>query len=356
MEHFNEDTWELLQDDHFIRWATQPDEASTRYWEAWMQEHPHRVDTLLKAKAIVQQLGSRSAMPIDPALPETIYTAIERDIDQQVIPSLTLVHRRRFPWRVAAAAAIAGICILFFFLPSKKGTTQKGITAQVDKQHITRTNQSNSNQVAYLADGSTVVLTAGASIRHDLFLNNHNREVFLEGNAFFDIAKDVERPFYVYAGKVGIRVLGTSFNVSADKSGNLTVMVRTGKVAVYDRNSADQNGYVVTPNHKISFNARTAAFIPDTVNANDYTITTMAPVNLQSFAFDDAPVNDIFSALEKAYGISIHADRRLFEKCRVTTRIDNESLENKLKIICAAINATYKISGDAVYITGKPCT
>ncbi|MGF6929755.1 hypothetical protein QFZ48_005255 [Chitinophaga sp. W2I13] len=60
--------------------------------------------------------------------------------------------------------------------------------------------------------------------------------------------------------------------------------------------------------------------------------------------------------METAYSIKINASEEVFGKCMITTTITNESFENKLKIICAAINASYKISGGQVYITGKPCS
>ncbi|MES1250383.1 MAG: DUF4974 domain-containing protein, partial [Chitinophaga rupis] len=73
------------------------------------------------------------------------------------------------------------------------------------------------------------------------------------------------------------------------------------------------------------------------------------------FNFEEAPVVEIFKTLEKAYGIPLHYDEKTFSACVVTTYLTNEPFEEKLKIICAAIGAAYRIDETSVVIEGKPC-
>ena len=73
--------------------------------------------------------------------------------------------------------------------------------------------------------------------------------MYLEGNAFFDVAKDAHRPFYVYSGDIVVRVLGTSFKVAIDKeSGDITVLVTTGKVAVTKKTAPLPHPLILTTN------------------------------------------------------------------------------------------------------------
>ncbi|MDP4251687.1 MAG: DUF4974 domain-containing protein, partial [Bacteroidota bacterium] len=74
-----------------------------------------------------------------------------------------------------------------------------------------------------------------------------------------------------------------------------------------------------------------------------------------SFNFDETPVAEIFATLEEGYGIKINYDENVFSKCIVTTSLNEESYEEKLKIICAAVNADYKIVNNEVFIEGGGC-
>jgi ferric-dicitrate binding protein FerR (iron transport regulator) len=358
MKHFGEDTWEFIRDDRFIQWVLFPDAVNTAWWEQWIAAHPERAAALEKARSMVLALGKTSQPAVDEALLEEVYAALDQHIleerpSRDAVPMPVKSPLRYGWWAAAAAAVVAGIVTVSISLKKNSKAPVAKLSSHMENEQLTRINATETNLVAYLTDGSTVVLKAGASIQHDAFLAHPKREVFLKGDAFFNIAKDAGRPFFVYTPEIGIRVLGTSFNVS-EKNGDLTVSVKSGKIAVYNLADKQQRSYVVTPNHKIRFNTRTAAFVADSINVAEARSIQPA-AELQPFAFENTPVTDIFEALETAYSIRINASREVFGKCLLTTTITNESFENKLKIICAAINASYKISGGQVFITGKPC-
>lgn len=359
MKHFGEDTWEFIRDDRFVQWVLFPDAVNTAWWEQWMATHPESIPVLEKARSMVLALG-KSAQPaaVDEVLLEEVYSAMDRHLHEER-PVMKPIHTpiRRllsYRWWGAAAAVLAGVVLVSIYWKSNKMQVAERLKSHMEDEQLIRENTTNVNQVAYLTDGSSVVLKAGASIKNDAFLLHSQREVYLKGDAFFDIAKDAGRPFFVYTPKVGIRVLGTSFNVS-EENGNLTVTVKTGKIAVYNLADKQPHTYIVTPNHQIHFNARTAAFVADSLD--DKQLAAIQPAaEVLPFVFDNTPVTTIFHELAAAYGIKINVNEEVFGKCMITTTITNESFENKLKIICAAINAGYVIRGGQVYITGKPCS
>ncbi|NLR58287.1 DUF4974 domain-containing protein [Chitinophaga polysaccharea] len=357
MKYFGEDTWEFIQDDHFVQWVLFPDAANTARWEQWMADHPERVPVLEKARTMVQTLGKTVPHKVDRRLLDEIYASLDQYLDKEVpspAPTTARIASLRKWWWAAAAVIAGGIAMVSI---SRKSATKENLLADklqshMEQQQLVRVNTSTTDQVAWLTDGSSVILKTGATIKHDAFLTQSKREVYLKGNAFFDIAKDAERPFYVYTPKVAIRVLGTSFNVS-EESGSLTVTVKTGKIAVCSMTDK-QHSYIITPGHQLRFDARTAAFVADSLNSEQ--LAALQPAaEIPAFAFDNAPVLSIFKALESAYSIKINASEETFGKCLITTTIRNETFENKLKIICAAINASYAIRDGQVFITGKPC-
>lgn len=360
MKHFGEDTWEFIRDDRFIQWVLFPDAANTAWWEQWMAAHPESIPVLEKARSMVLALG-KSAPPaaVDEALLEEVYSALDHHLyeERPTAKPIYMPMRRnwQYRWWGAAAAVLTGVVLVSIYLKKdyQKQVAEK-LSSHMEDQQLIRENTTNVNQVAYLTDGSSVVLKAGASIKHDAFLLHSQREVYLKGDAFFDIAKDAARPFFVYTPALGIRVLGTSFNVS-EKNGNLTVTVKTGKVAVYNLADKQQHTYIVTPNHQIHFNARTAVFVADSLD-NKQLAAIQPAAEVLPFIFDNTPVTTIFKELAAAYSIKINVNEEVFGKCMITTTITNESFENKLKIICTAINASYIIRGGQVYITGKSCS
>ncbi|MFB6456141.1 FecR family protein [Chitinophaga sp. Hz27] len=355
MKNFDDAIWKFLQDDRFIKWVLFPDEATCQYWNTWQEQHPEQQQTLLDARAIAAQLHLQSAVAIPAGMEDDIHRRIEMSMEESnsrpVIP-LSQKIGRRFSFRIAAAAALLLILSATFLLLHSGGRSKKGQAAAENEPLITRTNNSSVNTTAYLTDGSRVLLKTGASIQHHNFLQNNRREVFLKGEAFFDVAKDISHPFFVYTDNVAIKVLGTSFNIGQDNTGKTVVTVVSGKIAVCPKADTSKS-YVVTANHQVSYDPRNTAFVAEQPNTNR--LKTFKITNDSTFVFDEARVLDVFARLEIAYRIKIHADEKTYAKCSITTNITKESFEDKLSIICSAINANYSITAGEVFISGKAC-
>ena len=112
-----------------------------------------------------------------------------------------------------------------------------------------------------LSDGTAVHLNAGTSLRYPIkFLKGHKREVFLDGEAYFDVAKDKQHPFLINTGKLNIEVLGTKFNISSyEEDPQVNTVVVSGLVKVYDDTS--DNSDLVTPGRMASWDRLTESTI-----------------------------------------------------------------------------------------------
>ncbi|HXO75157.1 MAG TPA: FecR domain-containing protein, partial [Puia sp.] len=180
-------------------------------------------------------------------------------------------------------------------------------------------------------------------------------EVHLEGNAFFEIAKENNRPFNVYTKDLVVHVLGTSFNVTTNKNnGDVTVLVQSGKVAVSKLTNPTKQQLILVSNQQVLYKEQTHDLVQNTSGETTvpYKPSVTKPI---PFNFEEAPVVEILQTLEDAYGIPLHYDKQTFASCMVTTSLADETFEEKLKIVCEAIGATYKIEGNGVFIDGKPC-
>lgn len=78
--------------------------------------------------------------------------------------------------------------------------------------HVRKGGRANT---VFLSDGSKVILNAATTFRYPTSFNGKNRQVYLDGEAYFEVSKDVEKPFVVKLKKQEITVLGTTFNVQA---------------------------------------------------------------------------------------------------------------------------------------------
>lgn len=155
-----------------------------------------------------------------------------------------------------------------------------------------------------LSDGTIVHLNSGTTLKYPVkFIAGANRQVFLDGEAFFDVAKDKKHPFVVNADKLNVRVLGTHFNVSSYPEDDMTdVVLVEGSVAMYSSNeefNADKN-IVLKPNFKGSFNRNNNHIDAKEVNTDMYT----AWIN-GGLVFRDINFKNICKKLERQYDVTI---------------------------------------------------
>lgn len=210
-----------------------------------------------------------------------------------------------------------------------------------------------------LPDSSSVTLSAHGRLTLGPSFNESRREVYLEGEAFFDVSHDEARPFLVYTNGLTTRVLGTSFRVKAFPSDReVLVEVRRGKVSVQARRTDDKDQgtireVMLTPNQQAVYD-KTADKLSKGIVAEPQAI--LSEKEIGRTRFHEAPVREIFDAVEKMYGIDIVFDEALFSSCILTTTLSKGDLYNRLQIICKAINADYIVNEhQQIEIRGPGC-
>jgi len=366
--NFDHQVWLLLQNDRFIKWVNSPDRNTTVYWNDWMKQHPDQQDIIFKARQIVLDLARAQTPPDADDLAALIWNSIQKDIDitegidiqAKSLMQVTFAPTRPSRYRYLAAAAVTGLLLLgvgiYYHHISSTKLPARSIAGTSVNQELKRTNQTAGTQVLYLMDGSKVILEPGSSIRQTLFFQKDKREIYLEGNAFFDVTRDPARPFYVYTKDIVMQVLGTSFKVCTDNhNGDVTVVIKTGKVSVYKKSGKPAGQLILTSNEKVIYRARTSDLVSATLSAIE-TLSNQPPVSHAfDFNFEERPVGEIFDVLISAYGVPIYYEKKSLSKCLITTSLGEVPFEEKLKVICAAIGATYQIKDNGVFITGGSC-
>ncbi|MEM9142728.1 MAG: FecR domain-containing protein [Bacteroidota bacterium] len=204
-----------------------------------------------------------------------------------------------------------------------------------------------------LSDGSKVHLNSGSTLRYPAqFVKGKKRLVFLEGEAFFDVAKDNGQPFVVKAEGLNIKVLGTQFNLSAYKEdvGVKTVLVE-GSVGFFrkDEDLDAQAKEILTPGFMATFQKGTKDMVFDEVDTSLYTGWMDGKV-----IFSHMPFKEILKRLERNYDITILNKNKALEGVRFTASFDTETITDILEAFKKSYPLDFRMQDDTHIIIEEP--
>jgi len=198
-----------------------------------------------------------------------------------------------------------------------------------------------------LSDGTVIHLNAGTSLRYPVqFVKNKNREVYLTGEAYFDVSKDKMHPFTVNTKEINVEVLGTKFDVDTyDDNISTDVVLVEGKVSLYKYEKNNQNQVYLTPGLKGSNAKGQVAITKEEVNTDYYTAWVQG-----SLVFKNASFNSIIKKLERHYNVTFINQNKALGKEIFNARFDNEPIETVLKYFSDSYAIDYKIDQDKITI------
>lgn len=368
---------DLVADSYFRQWVKQPTDASDRFWNDFLTEHPERAEVVHQAVTMVQNLSKATAdltAPVDEAQKAAIWKAVKDRIHTpvQATDPPFVIHaspRRWITWAAAASVAVAmSLGGWFWSTHSSNEVQRQPIAARLPANPlIDHRNQTAGPRLISLPDGSSVVLQSGGRIRYRTLFVDSIRQVSLTGEGYFEVAKDAQHPFIVRANELVTKVLGTSFNVRAyADDAQVTVTVRSGRVAVFTTgpNNGNQSrrpaqivpdSVILTRNQQLVF----ARQQEPSVRRREVTLPTNIAkgslLDMATFVYKATPIKEVFRELERVYGITIRYDTNALESCRLTTDLSDEPLLDKMTIICKSVEATYTVKDTHFTVYGHGC-
>lgn len=267
---------------------------------------------------------------------------------------------RNRPWLVAASALlIIGLAALVFIsreqFPPKAANTVPVVETFVATQAIS----------IELEDGTKVWLNKGSKLKCDKAFNSANREVYLIGEGFFDVAKDAEIPFVVHLKQgVDIKVLGTRFNVkSYPNTPFIEASLLSGKIAL-DLNENDQQELLLKPNEKITINLNELDSSPntnklDTIAAVHKILLKPNPVDRKlsetawmddRLSFYDMSFEELAYELERFYGKKFVFKNKRLKNWHLTGSFKDETLLQVLNALQITTPFSYRIIDNKVIL------
>lgn len=191
-----------------------------------------------------------------------------------------------------------------------------------------------------LPDGSKVWMNGGSTIQYPTHFSKKSREVQFSGEAYFDIAKNEQKPFMLNTGDINIKVMGTQFNVEnyQDQSKITTTLVE-GSIEM-QRLFPDGEIKTLTllkPNQQLTYNKdNKKAMLSSDVNTYKYIAWLDNRV-----VFDNDPLHAVFSKLERVYNIDVEMNEAELAKYSFTATFEQESFEQIIELIKLAVPISY---------------
>lgn len=277
-------------------------------------------------------------------------------IYKQIRPTSS-VRMIRLAWISAIAACLVLGFVWFTQINPSAKSPQLAAANNREQVGIEVKNTTQSEQEVRLEDGTVVMLKQNSSIVYDKTFNQAKREVYLKGEAFFKVKRDVTKPFIVHTGELITEVLGTSFRIKHhEKANTIEVAVTTGKVSVYAEKSNRQderNGVILTPNQRAVFDVVSKNIIPSIVEVP----VPIVPEATQppQLVFQEVSLQSVLNTLSQLYGIEFVIVNPKSKDCHITADLNGLSMFIQLELVCKSIDATYERRGTVVFIYGDGC-
>jgi transmembrane sensor len=198
-----------------------------------------------------------------------------------------------------------------------------------------------------LSDGTKVQLNAGTSLKYPVkFLAGQNREVFLNGEAFFSVTKDKKHPFIVNAENLNVEVLGTEFNVSAYPEDTISdVVLIEGSVGMYTDNETLKESTFLIPGTKGSLSKENQNIKTEKVNTLIYTSWRQGGLFFRNMTF-----KNIAKKIERQYNMKVIIENKLLENEVFNANFNEEPIEKILSYLSDSYNIEYKIQDNIITI------
>lgn len=199
-----------------------------------------------------------------------------------------------------------------------------------------------------LFDGTSVWVNSESRLQYGKRFNKKERVLQLEGEAFFEVAPDKNRPFIVEMKNLSVKALGTSFNIkSYENEDQIIVDLLTGKVEAF--NSSEN--MILEPNQRLVYDKESGLMemqLIDNIKESNNWIKGKSNLSFQSESFEN-----IARMLERQYNVEIVFKPESLKKISFTGTLPNSSIENILKMISFSIPISYEINEGLVIISGK---
>ena len=308
------------------KWLSNP--SSALEVEAWLSEH----------WAMSPEIDSG-------AMIESVFQQIETYQHVEGKDGLSLTRILKIYQRIAAFLLIPliGCGILYWVANSDQscGKLTETIAPRGQKSQIV------------LADGTKVWLNSETKIKYPGTFSKCQRDVYLEGEAFFEVSKNRHQPFIVHTSGVDVKVLGTKFNVKAyPDEGQVETSLFEGKINLLLDSSSPTKQIIekeIAPGQSFVYSKASHQLA-----ANKFPQEEIDGWKKNQLIFKDDTFSNLVKKVERWYAVKIVYDEKLFNDRRLTVELyEGERLERLMEIISKALSVNYIYGKGEIRLTPK---
>lgn len=270
--------------------------------------------------------------------PDAVYAKIWHRINYEKVITIGVSPVWKY-FSVAVSVALLIVSSLFLLIPDEKTAV-----AYLEVKAV-----AGGKTCLVLPDSSVVWLNGKAEIRYPQQFTAHSREVELSGEAFFNVKKDMNKPFIVNIDGMRVQVLGTAFNIHTSLDSDvIETTLQEGRVAIFSSgNNTSVADQILKPNEQALFNRKNGELTVCPVHTHLYTSWVDGV-----FHFENNTLQEIFNTLERAFDTQIHIESEGLKKKRFTAQFTNqETLDEILSVLRISAKYKYKKMKGEVYIT-----
>ena len=325
---------DLLTNESFIHWALNPNEEADHYWKSWMASNPQRRLHVQQALKLVRSVHYQNEYSMDTEIyNRTMLKIIDYKNTRKKVKDLSSIS-----WtstlRYAASLILAGTIAFYFLSPSTQSNEE-----YVSSDSVSKKTEHGLKRTISLIDGSRVKLNSGSELSYDKTFTDSIRLVVLKGEAFFEVERDVDRPFIIKSGEIETRVLGTSFNVRSYPGENsIAVSVLTGKVKVYD---AKGESVTLTPDYEAVYDKKSKV-----MRIKSFDKLDVLGWRDGILTFREEDIEKVFLKMERWFGVEFLIDSEVILEGKYKGTFNNPSLKEVLDGVALASGFKYEIEDE----------
>jgi len=355
---------DFVLDPEFQKWVLAPDTGTKTYWEGYVNKNPEKNKDIILAKKLVLNI-SRKKREVNEERIEQTWKNIDQGLDniqfksaeRKVIPfdsSSTLRDFERRAGRdynrsmqfyrlvgiLAVAFTLSFLVNFFFPQPAPKMVEIPVVYEEHQAPPGVKSNLT-------LQDGSKVILNSGSTLRYAKNFEPHQRVLELQGEAFFEVAEDENRPFKVRTGPVTTTALGTSFNIKAFENESMDIALLTGLVAV---------DFDLTPSQNVRLEKGEGLHINldrDRVKKVAFDVQKVMAWTKKTIVFDHTSMPEIKRVLENWYGVTIKFSNLPKKELELSGKFTDQTIKNVLEGLSYSARFDFTIENDEVTLLFK---
>ncbi|MBZ5856918.1 FecR family protein [Flavihumibacter profundi] len=351
---------DLMTDESFISYCKRDSREEILRWESFIRENPDEQTLIENARERYLELFNALALSDREEQEELLINRLDQLEEPPVVQMMDYPNRNQsslIPFLlkvVGAVAALAVIWVGYYFL-----NTRNEVKTELTRSFVANYGERKNFQ---LPDGSIVILNAGSRMSITGNYGKTSRDIYLEGEAFFDVKHNSSMPFIVHTPAMDVKALGTAFNVKAypGEKGTETSLLR-GQVEVTLKKDNDRK-IILNPNQKVHWEKITDDVKQEvTVTGNrkqhniaaDPFVTKLEKTEMgdvqevgwieNKLIFNDNALKDIAPLMERWYGIKVVFGDEETKNYRFTGTFEKENLEMVLDVLKESRSFHYNI-------------